>query len=73
MHLIFLSGFLVYCLLNHWMAALWREFYINFISLVLQKVAAGLINEVAKIEINKMIWKIHLDFPDLATIMRWSY
>jgi len=38
---------LVYCLFNHWMITLLREFCINFDSLVLQKVAASLINEVA--------------------------
>ena len=56
------------------MAALSRGSYINFVSFILQKVAAGLINEVAALTKTKsMKWygKYVLDFPDLATIMRW--
>ena len=37
--------------------------------MALQKVAAGLHDKVAAI-INKMVWKIHLDFLDMAIIIK---
>jgi len=52
-----LPKFSVYHQLNHWMVALSKGFYINFVSVVLQKVAAGHINEVATLmKIKSMRW-----------------
>jgi len=62
------------------MAALSRGFYINFVILVLQKVAAGLLIKWTHSNenwINEMVWKIGLDFPGLhghySEVHAWPY
>jgi len=61
------------------MAALSKGFYINFISLVLQKVAADLINEVAALlKLNQWDGMENMfglprpgHYNEVALIMRW--
>ena len=61
------------------LATLLKDMCINFVDLVLQKVANDLTNEVARLAtlaknfINEIVWKLCLDFSEVATTMRWPY
>jgi len=52
------------------LAALLRDIFIDFVHLVLWKVATGLNNENL---INEIAWKTFWDFLDAATVTRWPY